>query len=165
MVRLDMLARFGRTAYEDGYTVITTVKSNLQETANKALIDGVIEYDTRHGYRGAERHWTLPNDIDSDQRRDLSQKLEEIGRIGPWHPALVLDVSEKSASILLSGELQTTLEWEHGLNKTVRYISEDRVSYAAETASELLKAGDVIRVKMSDTTPRFQTFYLHRRPR
>ncbi|WP_146047825.1 penicillin-binding protein 1A [Zhongshania marina] len=154
MVRLDMLARFGRTAYEDGYTVITTVKSNLQETANKALIDGVIEYDTRHGYRGAERHWTLPNDIDSDQRRDLSQKLEEIGRIGPWHPALVLDVSEKSASILLSGELQTTLEWEHGLNKTVRYISEDRVSYAAETASELLKAGDVIRVKMSDTTPR-----------
>lgn len=155
MVRLDMLARFGRTAYEDGYTVITTVKANLQETANKALIDGVIEYDTRHGYRGAERHWTLPSNIDPDNRRDLSQKLEEIGRIGPWHPALVLDVNERSASILLAGELQATLEWEHGLDKTVRYISEDRVSYAAETASELLKTGDVIRVKMSDSTPKY----------
>jgi penicillin-binding protein 1A len=154
MVRLDMLARFGQSAYEDGYTVITTVKANLQKTANKALLDGVIEYDTRHGYRGAERHWTLPNDIDQENRRDLSQKLEEIGNIGPWYPALVLDVKEQSASILLPGELQANLEWEHGLAKTVRYISEDRVSYAAETASELIKAGDVIRVKMSDTTPR-----------
>jgi penicillin-binding protein 1A len=154
MVRLDMLARFGRAAYEDGYTVITTVQSNLQATANKALVDGVIEYDTRHGYRGAERHWTLSNEIDENERQNLSQKLEEIGNIGPWYPALVLDVKDKSASILLAGELQATLEWEHGLEKTVRYISEDRVSYAAENAAELLKAGDVIRVKMSDTTPR-----------
>ncbi|WP_295873970.1 penicillin-binding protein 1A [uncultured Zhongshania sp.] len=154
MVRLDMLARFGRNAYEDGYTVITTVKADLQEVANKALLDGVMEYDTRHGYRGAERHWTIPAELSSEDTQDFSQKLEEIGRIGIWHPALVLNVKEKSITILLAGELQTTLEWEHGLAKTVRYISEDRVSYAAETASELVKTGDVIRVKMSDSTPR-----------
>jgi penicillin-binding protein 1A len=154
MVRLNMLKRFGRSAYEEGYTVITTVKADLQETANKSLVDGVIEYDTRHGYRGAERQWVLPAEIDPESRQDLSQKLEEIGKIGSWHPALVLDVAEKSASILLTGELQTTLQWEHGLAKTVRYISEDRVSHAAESASELLKAGDVIRVKMSNTSPR-----------
>nr|WP_235036452.1 penicillin-binding protein 1A [Zhongshania aliphaticivorans] len=154
MVRLNMLKRYGRSAYEDGYTVITTVNSNLQETANKALVDGVIEYDTRHGYRGPERQWTIPAEFTPEKRQSLSKKLEEIGNIGPWYPALVLSVEEKSASILLAGELQTTLEWEHGLAKTIRYISEDRVSYAAETASELLSVGDVIRVKMSDTTPR-----------
>ena len=71
MVRLDMLARFGRNAYEDGYTVITTVKADLQEVANKALLDGVMEYDTRHGYRGAERHWTIPAELSSEDRKSV----------------------------------------------------------------------------------------------
>lgn len=154
MVRLHMLERYGRTAYEDGFTVITTVDSRLQNSANNALLDGVIEYDTRHGYRGAERHWNLSKDIDDEQRQRLSQKLEEIGSIGPWHPALVLNVAEKSATLLLSTGDQTTLEWSHGLEGTIRYISEDRVSYAPETASDLLAAGDVIRVRMSQTEPR-----------
>jgi penicillin-binding protein 1A len=154
MVRLEMIDRFGRTAYEDGYTVTTTIDSKLQHAANKALIDGVVEYDSRHGYRGPERHWQLPANLDEDSRQRLGQKLQEIGSIGDWHPALVLAVADKSATILLATEQQSTLEWEHGLADTVRYINEDRVSFAAETASDLLKAGDVIRVSMSDKAPR-----------
>ncbi|MDF1692221.1 MAG: penicillin-binding protein 1A [Zhongshania sp.] len=154
MVRLHMLSTYGQTAYEDGYTVITTVDSHLQQVANHALLDGVVEYDTRHGYRGPERHWNLSKDIDEEQRQRLSQKLEEVGSIGAWYPALVIAVAEQSATVLLATGQQTTLDWEHGLKGTVRYISEDRVSYAPETAGDLLKIGDVIRLRMSNDEPR-----------
>ncbi|QQD18964.1 penicillin-binding protein 1A [Spongiibacter nanhainus] len=150
MVRLEMLQRFGRSAYEDGYTVITTVDSKLQRAAQTAVLDGVIEYDSRHGYRGPEAQWQLPEILDDDQRQALAKKLEDIGRVGPWHPALVLTVEEKSFTALLATGQQTQLEWEQGLKGTVRYISEDRFTHPAENAGELVSPGDVVRLRISD---------------
>lgn len=59
MVRKEMLARFGQSAYTGGYEVYTTINSRFQTTANQAVTDGLEEYDRRHGYRGAEAHFEL----------------------------------------------------------------------------------------------------------
>ena len=59
MVRKEMLARFGQSAYTGGYEVYTTINSSFQTTANQAVTDGLEEYDHRHGYRGAEAHFDL----------------------------------------------------------------------------------------------------------
>ena len=59
MVRKDMLARFGQSAYTGGYEVYTTINSKFQTTANQAVTDGLEEYDHRHGYRGAEAQLDL----------------------------------------------------------------------------------------------------------
>lgn len=154
MVRLEMLQRFGRSAYEDGYTVITTVDSKLQRAAQQAVLDGVVEYDNRHGYRGPEAQWPLPATVDDAQRERLAKKLEELGTVGPWHPALVLSVEDKSLTALLATGQQTRLEWEQGLEGTVRFINENRFTHPAENAAELASAGDVVRLRMSDDTPR-----------
>ncbi|AKH70505.1 penicillin-binding protein, 1A family [Spongiibacter sp. IMCC21906] len=148
MVRLEMLDRFGRNAYEDGYSVITTVDSQLQHVANQAIINGVIEYDTRHGYRGPEQHWSLPAQIDDDKRDELAKKLVDIGAVGNWHPAVVLNTEDKSLVALLASGEQTTLNWDQGLKDTARYISEDRMSYKIEKVEDILKPGDVIRLRM-----------------
>ena len=52
MVRSEMLRRFGKAAYTDGYQVITTLDSELQRAATRALRTALLQYDRRHGFRG-----------------------------------------------------------------------------------------------------------------
>lgn len=54
MARQFMLEQFGNTAYTDGFSVYTTLDSRLQQRAEQAVVDGLLAYDRRHGYRGAE---------------------------------------------------------------------------------------------------------------
>lgn len=55
MARRRMLQRFGIKAYTAGYNVYTTIDSRLQQVAQQAVVDGLVTYDKRHGYRGPER--------------------------------------------------------------------------------------------------------------
>lgn len=52
MARSEMVRRFGQAAYTDGYQVVTTVDSRLQQAATRALRTALLQYDRRHGYRG-----------------------------------------------------------------------------------------------------------------
>lgn len=153
MIRIEMLRRYGRSAYEDGYSVITSIDSRLQKAAQQAVLDGVTDYDLRHGYRGPEQQWPLPAELDADTLSDLSSQLNAIGSTGPWQPALILSIEEKSASALLASGEQVELNWEFGLSNIARYISEDRLSYKAETAAELLQIGDVVRLRRHPQNP------------
>lgn len=54
MVWQEMRKRFGDKAGEDGFSVYVTIDSRLQNAAQKAVVDGLIEYDLRHGFRGPE---------------------------------------------------------------------------------------------------------------
>ena len=156
MVRTEMLRRYGRDAYEAGLSVITTIDSRLQSAAKAAVLDGVVEYDQRHGYRGPEQQWQIPSQLDDVARESLRKKLQDIGSVGPWHPALVLSTEDRRAVVMLATGDQTTLEWEQGFAGTVRYINEDRHSYEAETVSELVAPGDVIRLRMGTSPRRWQ---------
>jgi penicillin-binding protein 1A len=58
--------------YKDGFRVYTTVDSRLQAAAQQAVIDGLIAYDLRHGYRGPEGHlepvyYSAPTQVDTDE--------------------------------------------------------------------------------------------------
>lgn len=52
MVRQEMVNRYGDKAYEDGYRVYTTVTRKVQQAAQEAVRNNVMDYDMRHGYRG-----------------------------------------------------------------------------------------------------------------
>ncbi|HEY7992105.1 MAG TPA: penicillin-binding protein 1A [Stellaceae bacterium] len=53
-VRRTLVARYGEKAlYQGGLTVRTSLDPKLQGEASKALRDGLIAYDRRHGWRGA----------------------------------------------------------------------------------------------------------------
>jgi penicillin-binding protein 1A len=54
MVRAALTARFGEKVLGAGYKVYTTVRSDIQNAAVDAVIDGLLAYDLRHGWRGAE---------------------------------------------------------------------------------------------------------------
>ena len=66
MVRQAMEERYGAESETSGYRVITTVKSADQMAATKAVRNGMVEYDRRHGWRGAEAHLDLAAGAESD---------------------------------------------------------------------------------------------------
>ncbi len=156
LTRQDMIQRFGLDAYNDGYHVYTTVDSKLQSAANRAVIDGVAAYDWRHGYRGPEQHWPLPDDYSGPATPADSEfpvapdpwlkKLRGLGTVAIWQPALVIAVEERSVEALLANSERITLGWEQGLSEARRFIDPNRRGKAPQQAADVLKRGDVIRV-------------------
>ena len=63
MVRIQALQILGSEAYTDGYRVTTTIDSRLQDAANRALRQALLEYDARHGYRGALARFDLDTGV------------------------------------------------------------------------------------------------------
>ena len=63
MVRREMLSRYGNATYTDGYQVVTTLDARLQEAANYALRNGLLEFTRRRGYRGPLDHFELSPEI------------------------------------------------------------------------------------------------------
>lgn len=51
MVRLELIKRFGDSAYTRGLKVVTTINSERQNAANLALQRGLLSYDRDHGWR------------------------------------------------------------------------------------------------------------------
>ena len=108
MVRQVMVKRFGEeNAYTKGYQVYTTVLSNDQEVAQKAVRDNLIAYDMRHGYRGGAPLWKkgeTPWDNDT-----IIGFLKKLPNSEPFIPAAVISVSKSGAELLLASEEKMTL--------------------------------------------------------
>ncbi|MGM0982911.1 MAG: penicillin-binding protein 1A [Pseudomonadota bacterium] len=76
MARQFAIERYGDLAYTGGYRIHTTLDSELQPLASQALARGLIEYDTRHGWRGPEQS-DIPRSLVEAQERTDREGLEE----------------------------------------------------------------------------------------
>ncbi|MFP3341304.1 PBP1A family penicillin-binding protein [Halomonas sp. SIMBA_159] len=76
MARQYAIERFGDTAYTGGYRIYTTIDSELQPFARQALANGLIAYDLRHGWRGAEQEDIAPSLLEAQEQTN-TQGLEE----------------------------------------------------------------------------------------
>ena len=145
MVRKEMLTEYGREAYTAGYSVYTTIDSTLQGAAQKAVFDGLLNYDQRHGYRGPEQSVLAENEWEN---RDLwLKKLANTADVSGLIPAIVSGIDEQSFSALTRDGSETVISWEHGLKGKRRYESVDRRSGSAQSASDLVAIGDMVRLR------------------
>ena len=147
VARQEAIDLFGHAAYTDGYRVYTTVDSKLQATAQEAVIQGLLDYDARHGYRGPEQRLEASNDA---ELKDWQEKLRSIPAFGGLEPVVVTEVAEQSVRVLT--EFGTTLElgWDQGLSTARPYITEDARGPSPKTAGEFLQVGDVIRIRRDE---------------
>ncbi|NGO88479.1 penicillin-binding protein 1A [Vreelandella stevensii] len=76
MARQYAIERFGDTAYTGGYRIYTTIDSTMQPFARQALANGLIAYDLRHGWRGAEQR-EIASSLVEAQEQTNTQGLEE----------------------------------------------------------------------------------------
>ncbi len=140
MVRNEMQAKYGDAVYTAGYKVFTTIDSRLQTAATVALRTGLLEYDRRHGFRGATAKVDLAK---LASPKDLDAQLEEFPVIGGLRPAIVQNVEAKSAKIYVRDMGPVTLPWEK-LSWARRELPDEKVDRAPTQASEILARGDVI---------------------
>ncbi|MBA2653999.1 MAG: penicillin-binding protein 1A [Gammaproteobacteria bacterium] len=102
MVRAAMVEAYGDAAYTNGLKVYTTIDSRLQNGANTALKNGLLSYDRRHGFRGAEKHFNKPS--------QWLVKLRNTPTINGMVPAVVLSDSNRYLTAMLTNRTKVAID-------------------------------------------------------
>lgn len=146
MARLELVQRFGAAAQNEGYKIYTTIEPVQQGAANEALRTGLLDYDRRHGWRGARATVSIPANGDEAAFEEL---LEEQPVSGGVLPALVLEVQDKSARVYARGSGIVTLPWE-GISWARPKVN-GRLGKSPKSAREILARGQIIHVTLQPT--------------
>jgi penicillin-binding protein 1A len=144
MVRQEMLQRFGPRAYTDGLVAYTTIDSELQRHAAEAVVNGLLEYDRRHGYRGPEHRLPVAG---PDGREAWLQHLRRLPTLGGLRAAAVIRVEERAFQALLSNGEEISVLWENGIAGRNRFIDENRRGAPPSKAADVVAVGDIVRVR------------------
>ncbi len=100
MVRQVLYDRYPDEVYTSGLRVYTTITKRDQEAAYRALRQGVLDYERRHGYRGPEGFVELPANAGEDAIEDA---LHEFSDFDDIRAAVVLEASPKEVHAYLRG--------------------------------------------------------------
>jgi penicillin-binding protein 1A len=146
MVRVQALELLGTSAYEGGYEVITTIDSRLQMAANRAISNGLEEYDQRHGFRGAEAHVDL---ADRQGPADLLDILSPYRPISGLEPGVVIEVEDGLAVVFLRNGQTIALTLE-GMKWAAPMINRDRKGKEPRSVADIMQPGDIIRARLHD---------------
>ncbi|CAA0114530.1 Penicillin-binding protein 1A [BD1-7 clade bacterium] len=131
----------GEAFIYDGYKVYTTINSRIQETAHRAAIKGTQAYDSRHGYRKPEKHL---KDLNDETKKTYFATAQTIaGNV----PVIVVKVNEESIVVENSSGASITIGWQNGLSDKRRYLSASRRSALPKKAADIVKIGDVVRIR------------------
>ncbi|WP_407316627.1 penicillin-binding protein 1A [Pseudomonas sp. nanlin1] len=140
MARAEMVGRFGSDAYTQGFRVTTTVPSNLQEIANKSVLDGLIAYDQRHGYRGPETR--LPGKT----REAWAAELLKQRPLNSLEPAIVTQVDKTGISVLIRIGDEERVDWD--TMKWARpFLNTNSQGRSPAQPADVVQVGDMVRVQ------------------
>ena len=140
MVRQVMFDRFKEEAYTSGYSVFTTLSVAHQDAAHAAVRKGLVEYDRRRGYRGAESYAELGP---SPNEEDFEDALQDESESDDIYPALVLDVSPRAVKVYRKGGETFEISGD-GLKFAQTMIGEKA------PANQKLRRGALIRVQKDE---------------
>ncbi|MGK7295388.1 MAG: penicillin-binding protein 1A [Candidatus Wenzhouxiangella sp. M2_3B_020] len=150
IARQEAVERFGAgEAYTGGYTIVTTVDSELQRAADQAVRDGLNAYDRRHGWRGAERSLEAALLEDRDA---LLEELANTPEVGDLTPAVVLEAGPESATLLTEGGDSVELALEQ-VEWAREFLGRNALAARPEAVDEVLSPGDVVRLRAGDEGP------------
>jgi penicillin-binding protein 1A len=99
MVRQVMFERYKDAIYSSGMNVYTTILKDNQQAANIALMQGVLDYDVRHGYRGPEKQISEKDISSSDGVNAMERILDEFESFNGLIPAVVTKVSKTAIQV------------------------------------------------------------------
>ncbi|GIZ12788.1 penicillin-binding protein [Pseudomonas sp. NCCP-436] len=140
MARAEMVGRYGSDAYTEGFNVTTTVPSHLQEAANTALREGLINYDQRHGYRGPEAR------LQGANRETWLSELNRFRSIGGLEPAVVTQVENSGILVLLRSGEEHAVSWD-SMKWARPFIKTNSLGPRPQKPADVVQIGHVIRVQ------------------
>jgi penicillin-binding protein 1A len=148
MARQIAAERFSENVYSAGLQVFTTITKDEQETAYHALRQGVLDYDRRHGYRGAEAYIDL-RQLGEDREEALDIAFQEFPPADDLIPAVVLEATPKQVKAYVYGGETVTLE-----GKMIEFASKMLRDNAP--SDKKLRPGALIRLMKQAEAPYWQ---------
>lgn len=142
LVRQQLEQMYGDSIYTDGFKIYTTIDSRIQAMANQAVFDKLLAYDQRHGYRGPEQNLGTP---DLKSMETFEETLNSIPVANGLEPAVVVDMSNQSVTALRANGSMIHIPWD-GLSWARKQINADYLGAKPQTAANILKLGDLIRI-------------------
>ncbi len=142
-VRRWLFNKFGESElYGGGLSVRTTLDPQFQSHAEKALRDGLISYDRRHGWRGPLANIGPKSEGWRERFAALELKLPRV----PWRLALIREVTSMAARFIfedgIEGKLALAdLVWARGTRKG------QKLGPKITHPNQVLIPGDVIYVE------------------
>ncbi|MQL49073.1 peptidoglycan glycosyltransferase/peptidoglycan DD-transpeptidase MrcA [Photorhabdus khanii] len=145
MVRQDMIERYGENAYTDGYKVYTTITRKLQLAATDAVRNNIIDYDMRHGYRGAQEVLWKVGEPAWD-REQIVKKLKALPNYGPLMPAVVTSTGAYQATVMLVDGSSAELPMA-GVRWARKFKSDSVQGAVPRSVNEVVQAGEQVWVR------------------
>ncbi len=142
MARQIAVEAFPDDAYAAGIKVITTLTRQDQEAAYRSLRKAVLDYDRRHGYRGAEGYVDMKS-VTTDDDEKIDELLYEFEDADDLRLALVLEASPTKLRAYLAGGDIVTVEGA-GLKFAQRMLDEKA------PANKRLRRGAIIRLNQDN---------------
>ena len=142
MARQIVAEIFPAEIYSRGLHVYTTISKSDQEAAYESVRDSVLDYDRRHGYRGAEAYVDLSK-IESDQDEALDVLLQDYQDSEDLHPAVVLSVDPEQIRVYRRGGEIVSIT-DNGLKFAARMLDEKA------PPNKRIRRGAIIRVQTDE---------------
>ncbi len=140
MVRQAMFEQYHEDIYTQGFKVYTTIRQQDQIAAYKAVRNGVLEYDRRHGYRGPEGFVDLRNGNGEEQ---LEEALQDITDSDDLIPAVVIAATPKLIRAYCKGGESVEVSGD-----ALRFAQRSLNDKAA--LNQRITAGSIIRLQKDD---------------
>ncbi len=139
--------------FTEGLTIYTTINKKSQMAANKAVIENILAYDQRHGFRTPiTSFWTAPEKPWDAEK--ITKELKKYPYLSGLIPAVVMNVKNTSVDIIAKdgkNKIQT-INWD-GLKWARKFINDDRQGDALQSATQILKAGQQIWIQRVNKIP------------
>ena len=125
--------------YGGGLSVRTTLDPHLQESARRALMDGLVQYDHNEGFRGPVATVDIAEDwgVAVNEVRPLSDVPE-------WRLAVVLNMGDNEGTIGLRPE--TDVDGKVSAERVTGALAGPDIKWVSQRLGTLLKPGDVVYV-------------------
>jgi penicillin-binding protein 1A len=143
MARQAAYERYRDDAYTKGLRIYTTIRQLDQEAAYKAVRQGVIDYDRRHGYRGPEAVIKLPEN-ENERGELLEEALQEVGDSDDLLAAVVLTADPKLVKAYRKGGEIIEIKGD-GLKFAQKFLTTK-----ANPGRHFIRPGSLIRVQKNE---------------
>ncbi|AFX98650.1 penicillin-binding, 1A family protein [Candidatus Endolissoclinum faulkneri L2] len=137
-----LLDKYGeKCLYEGGMSVFTTLDPKLQRIADKALHDGLIKYDQRHGWRSPIAQINI-----APGWKDRLAKIKQPAGIGFWRLGVVMKVNASTATIGFADGSFATMPYLE-MKWARKRLKDQRFGIVPKFVHEVLSIGDVVAVE------------------
>lgn len=144
IARQVMYDRYKDDIYISGMRVYTTIRKANQEAANAAILQGILDYDRRHGFRGPEKIVHPAKDEASQGHEWMDSALDEIDEFNGLIPAIVVNAGPKLVKVYSkSGDtIEVTGDGLALVQKTLNEKDPAKRKLVPGAVIRLLKSGD-----------------------